>query len=107
MLKFKKGVNFIIGPNGIGKTSILEAIVFNLLGEVRKKNKKTFRTLGVRKKTETILKFKYEDESYELTRSFNRKLELNLSSESLVNDLESNQEILGGVNPSERTADSY
>lgn len=33
-LKFQKGVNFIIGPNGIGKTSILDAICFAFLGSI-------------------------------------------------------------------------
>lgn len=33
-LNLKKGVNFITGPNGIGKTSILDAICFSLLGTI-------------------------------------------------------------------------
>jgi len=34
-LSFKKeGVNFLVGPNGIGKTSILDAICFALLGDI-------------------------------------------------------------------------
>ncbi|MHA1395932.1 MAG: AAA family ATPase, partial [Promethearchaeota archaeon] len=33
--KFEKGLNFIIGPNGIGKSSILEAIYFGITGEVK------------------------------------------------------------------------
>jgi DNA repair exonuclease SbcCD ATPase subunit len=32
--KFKPGLNFIMGPNGRGKTSILEAISYGLTGEV-------------------------------------------------------------------------
>ena len=33
-LNLKKGVNFITGPNGSGKTSILDAICFSLLGTI-------------------------------------------------------------------------
>lgn len=33
--KFKKGINFIIGPNAIGKTSLLEAIYYAITGNVR------------------------------------------------------------------------
>ncbi len=33
-LSFKKGVNFITGPNGIGKTSILDAICYAFLGTI-------------------------------------------------------------------------
>lgn len=35
--KFEKGLNFIIGPNGIGKSSILEAIYYGITGEVNSK----------------------------------------------------------------------
>lgn len=33
-LSFREGVNFLVGPNGIGKTSILDAICFALLGDI-------------------------------------------------------------------------
>lgn len=33
-LSFGKGVSFLVGPNGIGKTSILDAICFALLGDI-------------------------------------------------------------------------
>lgn len=33
-LSFGEGVNFLVGPNGIGKTSILDAICFALLGDI-------------------------------------------------------------------------
>lgn len=35
MWKFENGLNFIIGPNGIGKSSILEAIYFGITGSVK------------------------------------------------------------------------
>lgn len=34
-LSFKEGVNFLTGPNGIGKTSILDAICFAFLGNFK------------------------------------------------------------------------
>ena len=33
--KFEKGLNFIIGPNGVGKSSILEAIYYGITGLVK------------------------------------------------------------------------
>jgi exonuclease SbcC len=33
-LSFEEGVNFLVGPNGTGKTSILDAICFALLGDI-------------------------------------------------------------------------
>lgn len=33
-LSFGEGLNFLVGPNGIGKTSILDAICFALLGDI-------------------------------------------------------------------------
>jgi exonuclease SbcC len=33
-LSFGEGVNFLVGPNGIGKTSVLDAICFALLGNI-------------------------------------------------------------------------
>ena len=33
-LSFSEGVNFLAGPNGIGKTSVLDAICFALLGDI-------------------------------------------------------------------------
>jgi exonuclease SbcC len=33
-LSFIEGVNFIVGPNGIGKSSILDAICFAILGDI-------------------------------------------------------------------------
>ncbi len=32
-VEFKPGINFVMGPNGVGKTSILEAVAYALTGE--------------------------------------------------------------------------
>ncbi len=70
-LTFKKGVNFIIGFNGIGKTSVLEAIVFCLIGRVRTKNKKEFINIDSTEETKVILNFKQNNDQYQITREFN------------------------------------
>lgn len=93
-VSFKEGVNFIIGPNGSGKTSILEAIIYSLIGSVRKKDKNTFRTIGTKEKTETILNFKYENDEYQLKRSFNAQTKTKLSSPSLETDINSNPKVI-------------
>ena len=33
-LSFNEGINFLVGPNGVGKTSVLDAICFALLGDI-------------------------------------------------------------------------
>jgi len=33
-LSFNKGINLLVGPNGVGKTSVLDAISFALLGDI-------------------------------------------------------------------------
>ncbi|MBA7526611.1 DNA replication and repair protein RecF [subsurface metagenome] len=68
-LEFKKGVNFIIGDNGIGKTSILEAIVFGLIGRVRRKPEKNFKRIGSTGDVEVSLKFEQNNKKYEIRRS--------------------------------------
>lgn len=93
-IKFKEGVNFIIGPNGCGKTSILEAIIYSFIGSVRKKDKKTFRTIGTQDKTELFLNFRYENSEYQLKRSFNGTTTTKLSSPSLETDIGSNPKVI-------------
>ena len=68
-LEFKKGINFIIGDNGIGKTSILEAIVFGLMGRVRRKPENTFKRIGSTGDAEVTLKFEQNNKKYEIRRS--------------------------------------
>lgn len=70
-LELKEGVNFIIGFNGIGKTSILEAIVFGLIGRVRTKPLKTFKKIGSSEDAEVSLRFEQKEREYEIIRSFN------------------------------------
>ena len=71
ILEFKKGVNFIIGFNGIGKTSILEAIVYGLIGKVRGKKVEELRRVGRVGDTEVILGFSHLEDEYEITRRYN------------------------------------
>jgi len=68
-LEFKKGVNFIIGDNGIGKTSILEAIVFGLIGRVRRKTKNNFKRIGSTGYVEVSIKFEQNNKKYEIRRN--------------------------------------
>lgn len=69
------GVNFITGYNGIGKTSLLESIIFALMGRVRNKDLSGFKRLSSRENTEVILQFDNLGESYEIKRTFNGNLE--------------------------------
>ena len=77
-LRFEKGVNFIIGYNGIGKTSILEALIFGLLGRVRTKDLEGFRKIGSKENTKVKLKFEFQNEIFEIIRNFNGKYESQL-----------------------------
>ncbi len=70
-LTFKEGVNFIIGFNGIGKTAVLEAIIFGLIGRVRTKDKKEFINIDSPEGTKVILNFKQNNNQYQITREFN------------------------------------
>lgn len=77
-LRFEKGVNFIIGHNGIGKTSLLEALVFSLLGRVRTKDIKGFKKIGSKGNTEVKLKFEYQNETFKIIRNFDGKYDSKL-----------------------------
>jgi DNA replication and repair protein RecF len=48
--KFKPGLNFISGPNAIGKTSLLEAIYYAITGDLRRSSQivKTFSFYSIR-----------------------------------------------------------
>lgn len=90
-LKFKKGVNFIIGYNGIGKTSILEAIVFSFVGRVRGKQKKQLRKIGSDDDTQILLEFTHEERKHEIKRDFNGKASNNLKIDDPIEEYSSDE----------------
>lgn len=82
-LQFSRGVNFIIGPNGIGKTSLLDAICFALLGTIDflgSYKGLTFRNLirDPSLDTEIRVSLSLNSDSYEIVRkiSASRKAEM-------------------------------
>jgi len=93
-LEFKKGVNFIIGFNGIGKTSTLEAIIYGLIGRVRNRKEEELRRIGSADDTEVILEFEHLEEEYEITRRFNGKPTHKLVKQYTEEILEDEEEIL-------------
>ena len=93
-LEFKKGVNFIIGFNGIGKTSTLEAIIYGLIGRVRNRKEEELRRIGSVDNTEVILEFEHLEEEYEITRRFNGKPTHKLVEQYTEEILEDEEEIL-------------
>lgn len=76
-ISFRKGVNFITGPNGIGKTSILDAICFAFLGTLEFMGSYrgiTYKNLirDIDKDSEIRLSFSLpEDKGYEVIRKIN------------------------------------
>jgi len=93
-LQFKKGVNFIIGFNGIGKTSILEAIIYGLIGRVRNRKDEELRKIGSTDDTEVILEFEHFEDKYEIIRHYNGKQSHKLIKKYKEETLESEEEIL-------------
>lgn len=82
-LQFSRGVNFITGPNGIGKTSLLDAICFALLGTIDflgSYKGLTFRNLirNPSLDTEIHVSLSLNSDSYEIVRriSASRKAEM-------------------------------
>jgi len=72
-LDFSRGVNFIIGPNGTGKTSILEAICLAFTGETLTADYKQL-VRGQRDNANIILKFRFNNaETYTIERNFSRQ----------------------------------
>ena len=96
-LNFYEGVNFIIGPNGIGKTSLLEAIIFGLIGQVRKKDRNSFKKIGNKGKTKVILNFSHNGKNYKSTRSFNGRSESKLEEKSPPRTIKSFDEVLSFI----------
>ena len=70
-IKFEKGLNFIVGENGSGKTSIIEAILFGLTGRTLHSNRASYRNISVRSPAHVNINFSHEEMDYEITRSFN------------------------------------
>ena len=93
-LEFKKGVNFIIGFNGIGKTSTLEAIIYGLIGRVRNRKDGELRRIGSVDNTEVILEFEHLEDKYEITRRYNGKQTHKLIKGNTEEILEDKEEIL-------------
>lgn len=67
--KFNKGINFIMGPNGKGKTSILEAISFALSGESSIVDNKTSLLRDPTKQATVILVLEINKKDYQIERS--------------------------------------
>lgn len=90
---FKKGVNFIIGPNGSGKTSTLEAIMYSFTAKVRRKDDKNiFRKVGTHD-TELILEFEHEGDDYKINKSFNGILQSRLYGGTLSRPIRNKENI--------------
>ena len=96
-LNFKKGVNFIIGFNGIGKTSVLDAIVFSFIGRVRDKKKVALRRIGSDEDTEVVLKFEHLNRDYDIIRRFNGRSSNKLNKYSPKEELGSDEKILNFI----------
>lgn len=75
-LNFSEGINFITGPNGIGKSSILQAICLAFTGRVPDAlETRTFRDF-IRKGAETALidvKFRFRDENLHIRRKISMR----------------------------------
>ena len=77
-LEFEKGVNFITGPNGIGKTSVLDAISFAFLGDIRfigSYQGISYKNLirDPNKSSKISLSFSFSDQRYEVVRTVNAR----------------------------------
>lgn len=84
---FEKGINLIVGKNGGGKSSLLEAIHFCMIGELRKGSKRTIKRIGAgREKVEVKLTISNSSDIINIQRSFNGRSEnqLKMGSESPI-----------------------
>ncbi len=96
-LEFKEGVNFIIGDNGIGKTSLLEALVFGLIGRVRAKPNKNFKKIGSTEDSVVSINFELNNKKYKIIRNLKGKKFTRLASpieKNLTDPKDMNQFIL-------------
>ena len=72
-INFDKGINLIIGRNGVGKSSILDAILVALYSSVPTGTKKENLIRDGSGEYKIELRFSLDNEEYELTRSSNGK----------------------------------
>jgi exonuclease SbcC len=70
-IKFKKGLNFIVGENGSGKTSIIEAILFGLTGKTLHSNRASFKNISTRSPANVNISFSNNENDFEISRTFN------------------------------------
>ena len=71
--KFKPGLNFIIGPNAIGKTSLLEAIYYAITGDLRRSSLNKVRRIGASEPTVIRLEMIHNSEKLNFERKFDEK----------------------------------
>lgn len=71
--KFKPGLNFIIGPNAIGKTSILEAIYYAITGDLRRSSLNKVRRIGASEPTVIRLEMIHNSKKLNIERKFDEK----------------------------------
>lgn len=70
-IKFEKGLNFIVGENGSGKTSIIEAILFGLTGRTLHSNRASFKNISSKSPANVNISFSHSENNFEISRTFN------------------------------------
>lgn len=70
-IKFEKGLNFIVGENGSGKTSIIEAILFGLTGRTLHSNRASFKNISTKSAANVNISFSHNEKDFEISRTFN------------------------------------
>ena len=70
-IKFEKGLNFIVGENGSGKTSIIEAILFGLTGRTLHSNRISFKNVSTRSAANVNISFSHNEKDFDISRTFN------------------------------------